>query len=181
MGNFIKTQKSFINGEVSPTFFTNDNLNGLSRMENLDVMSGGGLVRRPGLKKIAKLPANARLVPFSVDENQEYIIAIMNGCLRIFSNDTFVQDVIAPWGTNDIKSVQYAQRFGTMIFVHPDYAPRVLRKANGTFQLSEFTFSSTSDNYIVNMPFTHFADSDGITITVTSSDEGVHLTTNQAF
>ena len=65
MVNFIKTQTSFANGEVSPNFFANSDIHGLSRMENMDVIPGGGLKRRPGLKKIAKLSSGARLVPFS--------------------------------------------------------------------------------------------------------------------
>ena len=52
MSNFIKTQNSFAHGEVSPTFYTHDNIHGLSRMENMDVLSGGGLSRRFGLQHI---------------------------------------------------------------------------------------------------------------------------------
>ena len=44
MADFIKTQNSFADGEVSPEFFARDNLNGLSRLENMDVLSGGGLL-----------------------------------------------------------------------------------------------------------------------------------------
>lgn len=46
MASFIKTQNSFANGEVSPEFYARDNLNGLSRMENMDVMASGALTRR---------------------------------------------------------------------------------------------------------------------------------------
>ena len=35
MGNFIKTQSSFANGEIAPDFYTNDNLNGLSKLLNM--------------------------------------------------------------------------------------------------------------------------------------------------
>ena len=62
MGNFIKTQSSFANGEVSPNFFASDNIHGLAYMENMDVIPGGGLARRAGLKTIATLTSNARLI-----------------------------------------------------------------------------------------------------------------------
>ena len=41
MADFIKTQNSFADGEVAPEFFARDNVNGLSRLENMDVLAGG--------------------------------------------------------------------------------------------------------------------------------------------
>ncbi len=181
MVNFIKTQNSFANGEVSPIFFTHDNIHGLGRMENLDVIPGGGFRRRAGLKSIAKLPSNARLVPFSLDEGADYVLAITDGFMRIFSNDTFIQDVNTPWTNNDLPLLQYAQRFGTIIFVHPDYKPCVLQLQNGTFNLVDFAFSSSDDTLNINMPFTRFDDSNGITITVSNSNGATHFITNSDF
>ena len=181
MGNFIKTQKSFVNGEISTNFFTNDDINGLAYMENLDVLPGGGLVRRPGLKKIANLPANGRLISFSISENEKFILVLMNECIRIFSNGVLVQDVIAPWQYNDLAQLQYVERFGTMIFVHPNYKPQILCRENGTFQLSSFTFAMSNVTYNVNMPFMRFEGTETITITMSLSDGKVHFTTNEAF
>ena len=99
MGNFTRTQKSFADGEVSINFFENDDIQGLAYMENFDVCAGGGLCRRPGLKKSAKLIADARVVSFSVSETEEYVLAIMNGRIRIYANDAFVQDFLKPWAS----------------------------------------------------------------------------------
>jgi hypothetical protein len=57
--------------------------------------------------------------------------------------------------------LQYAQRFGTIIFVHPDYQPQTLRKKGASFDLSPFVFSS-NDNTTVNIPFMKFDDAAGI-------------------
>ncbi len=181
MGNFIKTQTSFENGEVSPNFFANSDIHGLAHLENMDVIPGGGLRRRPGLKKIAKLSANARLVPFSISETEHYILAIMNGLIRIFSGDSFVQDVFAPWSAADVGLVQYAQRFGTMIFVHPNYRPKILCRDNGIFKFVNFSFTSSDGGENVDMPFMRFEDSDNISITITMSNNTAHLNTNQDF
>ncbi len=180
MGNFIKTQKSFADGEVSINFVENDDIHGLAYMENFDVCAGGGLVRRPGLKKSVKLVADARIISFSTSETEEYILAISNGKVRIYANDAFVQDIITPWSSSDIPNLQYAQRFGTMIFVHPDYAPRILYRENGTFKIKNFGFSQSSDGN-AEMPFTRFEDSEGITITITNSGGVIHFTTSQNF
>ena len=181
MGNFVRTQKSFANGEVSINFFENDDIQGLGYMENFDVCAGGGLCRRPGLKKSAKLIADARIVSFSVSETEEYVLAIMNGRIRIYANDTFVQDVLTPWSSSDIPKLQYAQRFGTMIFVHPDYAPRVLYRENGTFKLKNFAFSKSADTENFQMPFMRFEGTEDITITVTYSGGATHFTTSEDF
>lgn len=181
MGNFIKTQTSFANGEVSPNFFANTDVHGLRYMKNFDVVPGGGLQRRPGLKKIAKIMSAARIVPFSVSESENYILVMANNIIRIFSGDTFVQDIISPWASSDLNLLQYAQRFGTMMFVHPDYKPRILSCDNGTFQISEFGFSSSDGGNNFDMPFTRFEDSDKVSITVVHSGDDFHLTTNRDF
>lgn len=181
MVNFIKTQTSFANGEVSPNFFANSDIHGLSRMENMDVIPGGGLKRRPGLKKIAKLSSGARLVPFSASENEHYILAIMNGLVRVFSGDSFVQDIFAPWSYDDTALLQYAQRFGTMIFVHPDYKPKVLYRDNGIFKFTDFGFNSSDGGSNTDMPFMRFEDSEGISISITTSDNVTHLNTDHDF
>ena len=181
MGNFIKTQTSFADGEISPNFFANPDIHGLSRLENIDVISGGGLRRRPGLKQIAKLSSNARLIPFSVSENENYILAVMNGMIRVFSGDSFVQDVFAPWTSADTGILQYAQRFGTMIFVHPDYRPKILYRDNGVFKIKDFAFTSSDGTNNIDMPFMRFADSDSISITIITLNNVTHLNTDKDF
>lgn len=181
MVNFIKTQKSFANGEVSPTFFANGDINGLAHMENMDVVPGGGLSRRAGLKKVAKLPSNARLVSFSVSENNHYVLAIMNGLTRVFSGENFVQDLFTPWSYSDLGLLQYAQRFGTIIFVHPDYKPKILYLDNGVFKIKDFTFCWNSSNDNLNIPFMRFEDSKDITLSFTNTADGVQITTSNNF
>lgn len=184
MVDFIKTQNTFLNGEVAPEFFAHDNLSGLSQLENMDVLSGGGLTRRRGMIKIADLANVAKLVPFSVSDSEQYIIALADGRIWVFAPDgTLAQSIISPWSYDDVACVQYAQRFGTIIFVHPDYQPRVLKKTENGFAISLFEFS-TNSNMTQNMPFMKFDDTDGITITLTANSAGNNyatFTTNADF
>lgn len=181
MVNFIKTQTSFANGEVSPNFFANSDIHGLARMENMDVISGGGLTRRAGLKKIAKLSGPARLIPFSVSETENYTLAIMNGIMRVFSDDTFVQDMVVPWSYADTEQLQYSQRFGTMIFVHPNHRPKILSCINGVFDIKNFIFASSDDNGKYYIPYMRFEDSENINITVTYDNGNIHFITGVDF
>lgn len=177
MANFIKTQNSFANGEVSPDFYARDDINGLSKLENMDVLAGGGITRRMGLESVCKLSGDARIISFSVSESNEYIIALTDMHMYIFCGTERVQDIITPWSYSALAHVQYAQRFGTMIFVHPDYPPQVLRQSGQYFTLSEFAFLRNDADMTLNMPFVRFDDASNITITVTTNSHGNNFAT----
>ena len=183
MGDFIKTQNSFAQGEVAPEFFAREDINGLSRLENMDVLAGGGLSRRPGLQTVASLNAVARLIPMTVAENENYLLALAAGHIYVYKNGQRIQDILAPWDAAALGKVQYAQRFDTIIFVHPDFQPQVLSKNGTLFKLSVFGFS-VSDDMDMYIPFMKFDDAAGIKITVTSHANGNNyatLTASAAF
>ena len=184
MVDFIKTQNSFARGEIDAEFFAHDDIPGLAKLENMDVLAGGGLTRRPGLSNVASLNETMRIVSFSVAENENYILVLGDNYLDIYSTSgTRVGSMTSPWNANDVGKLQYAQRFDTMIFVHPDYQPRILSKSGAGFALSLFDFSS-NDDMSINMPFMKFDDANGITITVTSNSGGNNyatFTTNKDF
>ncbi len=184
MSDFIKTQTSFADGEISPEFYANDNINGLSRLVNMDVMSGAGLSRRNGLRYVDSLKGAARLMPFSVAENEEYVIALTNYRLYIYQNGVKIQDIITAWPYEAIDKIQCANRFGTMIFVHPDYKPYVIKKENGIFKISDFAFFVNGADLTKKEPFVKFDDALGVTISLGPSDRGANyatFTTNKNF
>lgn len=184
MTDFIKTQNTFSHGEVSPEFYSHDNIQGLSRLENADVLSGGGLSRRSGLHHIDGLVGPARLIPFSASDGTDYLIVLTDFHMYVYLGDNRYQDLITPWGYDDLSHLQYAQRFGTMIFVHRDFCPQTLRIQDGKFYLSDFTFLRNDSDLSVNIPFVKFDDAADITITVTANSSGNNyatFTTNQDF
>ncbi len=184
MSDFIKTQNSFADGEVAPEFFAHDNLNGLAKLENMDVLAGGGLKRRYGLASITTLDSSARLISFSVSDSENYLLVLTDGHLMMYSNGTRIRDILSPWNLNDLQKIQYAQRFDTMIFVHPDYQPYILKKDAERFVLSEFEFERNDSDMTVNMPFMKFEDATGIKIIVTANEAGNNyatFTTNKDF
>ncbi len=172
---------SFENGEVAQDFFTNDNINGLAKLENMDVIPSGGLVRRPGLAQVALLPSAVRLIPLSVSESENYILAVSNQKLYVFYQGALIQQLNAPWVSEDIPQLQYAQRQGTMMFVHPNYHPKMLQKNAGVFEFRDFNFLSSDGNNNIDMPFMRFDDSKDVTITVTYTQDGIVFTTNRDF
>lgn len=184
MANFIKTQNSFARGAVAPEFFSRDDIDGLSKLENMDVLPGGGLTRRRGLLHVANLQGNARLVPFSVSETENYVLAITSGHVTIYAGEKMMADLFAPWAGPDLSHLQYAQRFDAMIFVHPDFQPQILQKTKNGFELNDFIFARNDDDMSMNIPFIRFEDSRDIKISVTTSDRGnnyAKFTTNANF
>ncbi len=183
MGNFIKTQSSFAHGEVAPEFYAYDDINALAKLENMDVLAGGGLRRRSGLTTVYNLTSDARLIPFSVDSDDDYLLAICDERIIILKNGELYQNMLSPFPATALPKLQYAQRFGTMIFVHPDYKPRILEKTGNLFELTIFNFAQDLDTTI-HMPFMRYEDTDDITITLSDSELGGNFavfTTNKAF
>ena len=176
MGNFLKTQNSFGGGEISSEFFATDISNGLSKLENVDVLESGALKRRAGLKKIKTTASGAIIIPFPISESEKYLLIMYNQVMDVFSNDTKIATVNTPWYSADLSKLQYAQRFNKIFFVHPDYSPRVLTKTNAGFSISAFSFKTNSDGSI-NIPFTKFEDASGISITITGSSLGNNYAT----
>lgn len=177
MGDFIKTQNTFADGEVAPEFYARDNINGLSKLENMYVLAGGGLSRRPGLEHVADLNSAARLIAFSVSENENYLLALTDEHILIFSDGQEIEDIISPWDAGDLSKIQYAQRFGTIIFVHPDYQPYTLKKSDDEFILSAFNFAVNESDMTVYIPFMRFDDTENLKITVLSNSAGSNYAT----
>ncbi len=177
MANFIKTQNSFNRGQIAPEFWARDDIDGLGRLENMDVLSGGGLRRRRGLTRIASLNSAARLIAFSVGEDDNYMLALSNGHIWVYHDGVRYQDIPSPWSTSDLQKLQYAQRFGTMIFVHPNHRPQILKKSGDTFSLSAFEFSRNDADMTENIPFMKFDDVSDVKITVASNSAGNNYAT----
>ncbi|MFQ6760006.1 MAG: hypothetical protein ACLRFM_01205, partial [Alphaproteobacteria bacterium] len=78
MTEFIHSQNSFANGEIAPEFYLTKNISGLSRLENMDVMSGGGVTRRFGIVDVATLDGYARIFSCDMSEQEHYILVFTN-------------------------------------------------------------------------------------------------------
>jgi hypothetical protein len=184
MADFIKTQNSFAHGEVAPEFYVRDGINGLSCLENMDVLASGAISRRNGLKSVGQLRGPGRIINFSVSDSEQYVVALTDCYMSVYHDNERIYGNSTPWSYEDLSAVQYAQRFGTMIFVHPNHKPRVLQRINNVFILSEFLFEQNDSNLTVNLPFMRFDDAVNIRITITAHSLGNNyatFTTNSAF
>lgn len=169
MGNFLSTQNMFSCGEVSSEFYATNNLHGLTKLENMDILQSGGLKRRPGLKSVKTISGESVLISFIVNDTEKYLVLVRDSAIDIYSNDVKIKTLPAPWSEADFPKLQYAQRFNKLFFVHPNYQPRVLTRTENNFNIATFVFKANSDAS-ANMPFTRFEDTDGMSITVSQSN-----------
>ena len=176
MGIFLKTQNIFSSGEVAPEFYSINNIHGVAKLENMDVLQSGGLKRRPGLKKIKSIANNALLIPFVIDESEKYLLVMYELGMDVYCNDAKIAAVVTPWHSTDLPKLQYAQRFNSVFFSHPDYNPRILTKTSAGFSLALFKFYANAD-LSLNMPFKRFDDTTSASISIgTSSIDNNHAT-----
>ena len=183
MTEFIHTQNSFANGEIAPEFYLTKNIYGLSRLENMDVLSGGGLTRRPGLIDVANLSGRARIFSFDMSEQENYVLVFTNYLITIFSDDAVVDTLTSPWSVDTLPNIQFAGRGNSVIFTHPDVAPYILTKDEKGFNLTKFSFYDLTGIY-PKIPLMKYDEMRGIYITVSNGPNGALsaiLTTSQNY
>lgn len=136
-------QGNFNSGEVSPLFF--------GRSENPRYKSGletclrflptmqGGLTRMPGTKYVAEVKTSSkttRLIPFEFSTTQAYILEFGDQYIRFYRNNGQITsggsayEISSPYLEADLFDLQVTQSANVLYIVHPDYAPRILTRAD---------------------------------------------------
>lgn len=173
MTEFIHTQNSFANGEIAPEFYLTKNIYGLAHLENMDILAGGGLTRRPGLVDIATTPGLARIFSFDMSEQENFVLVFTDYTITIFSRDNVVATLDSPWATSALGKIQFANRGNSVIFVHPDISPYTLTKTDSGFSLQKFSFLDSSGLYS-KIPVITYDDMHGISMNVSHGPYGVN-------
>ena len=135
---------NFAAGELSETLFGRTDLpqyyQGVSLLENFEVIPTGGIERRNGTKRIQPMEREGRIIPFILSREECFLLYLMpqvdqDGVTikargRIYRNgvkqgDDVVDSTAVPLPRTmaEINEVQYAQNHNMMILVHENYAP----------------------------------------------------------
>lgn len=149
---------NFAAGELSPTLSGRVDIaqyfQGAASLKNFDIIPTGGIRRRYGTEFVADLSAPCRLIPFIIDKDLSYIIELKPNSIRIWNDDqectvesSGSSALFIPWASlSEIREVQYAQNYDTMIFCQKDYAPQVLKhNGAGIFSFGPITFDFSPD------------------------------------
>lgn len=154
-----KIQRSFTSGEISPSLQsradTTKYATGLNLCKNFIVRAQGGVYSRPGTRFVGELGDSAttgRLIPFSFNTEQTYILVFQDQTLRIIKDGAFVLsgggpavfELATPYTEAQLPFIGFVQSADVMTLVHPDHDPRNLsRLADDNWSLDVIDYAPT--------------------------------------
>jgi hypothetical protein len=141
----IKT--SFAAGELSPELFGRADLrayeNGAARLTNVFILPTGGVRRRPGLRHLAPLPGQARLIAFEFSTEQTYLLVLTDRRIGVWRGDVEVASIATPWTETQLPQLGWTQSADTLLVVHPEVPPqRITRTSHTDWSIAPWAFSA---------------------------------------
>jgi len=153
-------QRSFTSGELAPSLRLRADLgkysNGLSLCRNFIVRSQGGAYSRPGTRFVCELgdsTKRGRLIPFSFNTEQTYILVfehlkmrvIKNGGLVLAGGGPSIYELVTPYTEAELPRLGFTQSADVMTLVHPDHDPANLsRLADDNWTLTTISYTPTT-------------------------------------
>ena len=137
--------RSFAGGEVTPEFWGRiDDLKyqtGLATCRNFLVLPHGPVANRPGTEFVRAVKNSAkvtRLIPFSFSTTQTMVLEFGDLYIRFHTMGATLlsggvpYEVVTPYLEADLTDLRYVQSADVLTIVHPNYAPRELRRLGAT-------------------------------------------------
>lgn len=154
-------QRSFAGGEISPSLRSRADITkyqtGLALCENMFIRAQGGAYSRAGLRFIGEIgdsSKEARLIPFSFNTEQTYVLVFEENTLRfvrdggyVLENDAVtIYEIATPYTEDELPRIGFTQRADVMTLVHPNHAPRNLsRTGDNAWSLDVIDFTPRID------------------------------------
>lgn len=137
--------RSFAGGEVTPEFFGRiDDVKyqtGLAKCLNFIPLPHGPVANRPGFAFVREVKTSAkrtRLIPFSFSTTQTMVLEFGENYIRFHTDGGTVlsggvpYEVSTPYPEADLFDIHYVQSADVLTLVHPNHAPRELRRLGAT-------------------------------------------------
>lgn len=134
-------QTNFASGEISPSLYGRVDISrwqsALKTCRNFIVRPYGGVENRAGTRFINEIKTSAdgaRLIPFSFNTEQTYILEFGDQYMRVYKDGGVVMDgaspyeITVPWGIADLAAIRYTQSADVLYIVHPDYPPHTITR-----------------------------------------------------
>ena len=140
------TQKSFTGGELSPALYARNDLAkyaiGLKTLKNGFVRAEGCVSNRSGLEMVCEVKNSTkktRLIPFSFNTQQTYIVELGDNYARFIKNGTQITqieganignpvEIATPYNEEDLFNIKYAQNADVLTLCHNNYIPKELSR-----------------------------------------------------
>lgn len=160
-------KQAFVGGEIAPEMRGRIEdvgyVNGLSRCRNFIVRPQGAIDNRAGLRFVREVKHSdkrTRLIPFTFSGEQTMVIELGQEYARFHTEAETVLDgndpyeIATPYKEEHLFDIHFVQSADILTLVHPDYAPRELRRYGATdWRLQEIDFTpkiATPSNVRVN-------------------------------
>lgn len=159
MSNIFNHKTNFTAGEVSMDVLGRSDLqayeNGATTLKNVFIDPIGGVARRAGLRFVASVPNAQRLIPFTFNTEQTYLIVLSPYQMSIYQNEEWVTNITTPWPAAAVEQVSWTQSADTLLIVHPDYQPRKLtRQSDGSWLFELWAYDT--DGGAMMQPYASF-------------------------
>lgn len=155
MPNIRTLQRSFNGGEIGPEMFGQiadaKYQSGLARCRNFITKPQGPAENRPGfafVRAVKDSTKKVRLIPFTYSTTQTMVIEMGAGYFRFHTLGATVlsggspYEVANPYAEADLFDIHYVQSADVLTLVHPNHAPRELRRLGATnWALIEIDFA----------------------------------------
>lgn len=186
-----KIQRSFTSGEIAPALRSRADLTkyatGLATCENMFVRAQGGVYSRPGLRFIGELDDStrrARLIPFSFNTEQTYILVFEHLKMRVIRDGGYVLagggpaifELATPYTEAQLPRLGFTQNADVLTVVHPSHDPANINR------LADDNWTRTVINYGSTVSAPVFDGTTNATITgITQADPAVVTATAHGF
>ena len=134
---------SFNAGQVSPLMEARSDFQKYTAssriLENMLITTQGPVLKRPGTKYIATVKSGTpRLLPFEYSTDDAYVLETGNLYMRFCRDGGQILDptnpveIVTPFATDELDSIQYAQADNSMYFANGTDIPQVLSRTSHT-------------------------------------------------
>jgi hypothetical protein len=181
------SQRNFTGGELAPELHSRTDIskyqNGLGKCENFIVKAQGGLDSRPGTRYIDELADSTkrgRLIPFSFNTEQTYILVFEESSIRFIKNGAYIKSggtpvsIVTTYRAEDLSRITFTQSADVLTICHPNYPPAKLSR------LSDTNWTLTAINYAPTVTTPTIASSKPKptpgTTTISNADPAVVIT-----
>ncbi len=151
--------RSFAAGEITPELFGRLDLTtfqtGLAKCQNMITLPHGPAMNRPGTEFVREVKTSSkktRLIPFQFSTTQTTVLEFGDQYIRFHTDGGTIlsggspYEISTPYLEADLFDLHYTQSADVLTIVHPNYAPRELRRSAATsWALTAISFSPQQD------------------------------------
>jgi hypothetical protein len=161
MANTRTFNRSFAGGEMSPEMFGRiDDVKfqtGAARLRNFIATPQGPAENRPGfafVNSVKDSTKKTRLIPFTYSTTQTMVIELGAGYIRFHTQGATLlsggvpYEIANPYAEADLFDIHYVQSADVLTLVHPNYAPRELKRLGAT----NWTLTTIAFTPIISAP-----------------------------